>query len=90
MSLSITDVRAEGPVKEGAVSSEGTEVTSTAEMAKEPGKALPTLHHLPDEEQAQRSSSVFTSFSSALKPFNVSFNSPIPGRLLMVREVIYN
>lgn len=53
MSLSITDVRAEGPVKEGAVSSEGTEVTSTAEMAKEPGKALPTLHHLPDGEQAQ-------------------------------------
>lgn len=90
MSLSITDVWAEGPVKGGAVNSEGTEVTSTAELAKEPGKALPTLHHLPDGEQAQRSSSLLTSFSSALKPFNVSLNSPVPGRLLMAREAIYN
>lgn len=89
MSLSITDMRAEGPVKGGAVNPEGTEVTSTAELAKEPGKALPTLH-LPDGEQAQRSSSLLTSFSSALKPFNVSLNSPVPGRLLMVREAIYN
>lgn len=76
-SLPITDVRAQGPTREGAVGSEGTKVT--AELAQEPGKALPMLHHLPDGEQAQRSSSPLSSFSSVLKPFNVSFASPVLG-----------
>lgn len=56
------------------MSSEGT-----AELAKEPGEALPTLHHPPDGEQGRRSSSLLTSFSCALEPFNVSFNSPVLG-----------
>lgn len=62
---------------------------STAELAKEPGKALPTLHHLPDGEQAQRSNSPLSSSSSALKPLTSPSAVPF-WALLVAREVIYN
>lgn len=88
-SLPITHGRAEGPKREGAVGSEDTEVMSTAELAKEPGKAQPTLHHLPDREQAQRSNSHLSSPSSALNPLVPPLAVPF-WALLVVREVIYN
>lgn len=61
-----------------------------ARQAKEHRKAPPALRHLPDEKEAQIFGALLTSFSLALKSFDVSFNSPASERLLTARQAIYN
>lgn len=80
------------PARKGArdVKFESPAVKSSAWLAKEQQRGLPTLRHFPDEKQAPILSSLLASFSFALKSYYVPFNGPASERLLMAREAIYN